>query len=99
MMSALAERYHQACLCPTFIDNDRRVNNIIGRRPKARFDGVVFQVLKGCHPYDIESSVLEAELKSRGLRFIRLETDYASEDDRNLFARLEAFRNTMEARP
>ncbi|MDR3076405.1 MAG: 2-hydroxyacyl-CoA dehydratase family protein [Synergistaceae bacterium] len=98
MMEALAERYHQACLCPTFIDNDRRVNNILGRRPEAYFDGVVFHVLKGCHPYDIESSGLEAELKSRGLRFIRLETDYASEDDRNLFARLEAFRNTLGAR-
>ena len=98
MMAALAERYHQACLCPTFIDNDRRVNNILGQRPEADFDGVVFHVLKGCHPYDIESSGLEAELKSRGLRFIRLETDYASEDDRNLFARLEAFRNTLGAR-
>jgi benzoyl-CoA reductase/2-hydroxyglutaryl-CoA dehydratase subunit BcrC/BadD/HgdB len=96
MISAIAERYHQACLCPTFIDNDRRINNILGREKDARFEGVVFHVLKGCHPYDIESLGLESELKKRGLRFIRLETDYTPEDDRNLFTRLEAFHNTAK---
>ena len=96
VISAIAERYHRACLCPTFIDNDRRVNNILGRRQDARFDGVVFHVLKGCHPYDIESLGLESELKKRGLRFLRLETDHTPEDNRNLFTRLEAFHNTVK---
>jgi benzoyl-CoA reductase/2-hydroxyglutaryl-CoA dehydratase subunit BcrC/BadD/HgdB len=102
VISALAERYHGACLCPTFIDNDRRINNILGRerdaKKNARFNGVVFHVLKGCHPYDIESLALEGELKKRGLRFIRLETDYTPEDSRNLFTRLEAFHNTVKGK-
>jgi benzoyl-CoA reductase/2-hydroxyglutaryl-CoA dehydratase subunit BcrC/BadD/HgdB len=95
MLSALAERYHRACLCPTFIDNDRRVNNILGRMAEADFSGVVFHVLKGCHPYDIEGMGLERAVKDRGLRFIRIETDYAPEDERNLSSRLEAYRGTL----
>jgi benzoyl-CoA reductase/2-hydroxyglutaryl-CoA dehydratase subunit BcrC/BadD/HgdB len=95
IISAAAQRYHQGCLCPTFIDNDRRVNNILGRKNAADFKGVVFHVLKGCHPYDLESFGLERALKERGLKFIRLETDYAAEDGANLSTRLEAYRGTL----
>lgn len=96
MLSTLAGRYHQGCLCPIFADNERRINNILGRRPDADFRGVVFEVLKGCHPYDLESFTLEKGLKAQGLKFIRLETDYAPEDTRNLLTRLEAYRATLE---
>lgn len=96
MMNALAQRYHQGCLCPTFIDNDRRVNNILGRKNAANFKGVVFHVLKGCHPYDLESYGIEALLKKNGLKFLRVETDYAQEDGQNLLTRMEAYRHTLE---
>lgn len=96
LMSALAQRYHQGCLCPTFADNDRRVNNILSQLPAKFFSGVVFQVLKGCHPFDLESFALEGPLKERGLKYIRLETDYTLEDSQNLLTRLEAYRQTME---
>jgi benzoyl-CoA reductase/2-hydroxyglutaryl-CoA dehydratase subunit BcrC/BadD/HgdB len=95
IISALAQRYHQGCLCPTFIDNDRRINNILSRRISSGFQGVVFHVLKGCHPYDMESLGLEARLKERGMKFLRLETDYAAEDSQNLRTRTEAFRGTL----
>jgi benzoyl-CoA reductase/2-hydroxyglutaryl-CoA dehydratase subunit BcrC/BadD/HgdB len=95
LISTLAGRYHQGCLCPVFADSDRRINNILGRRVNADFRGVVFEVLKGCHPYDLESFLLESDLKAQGLRFIRLETDYAPEDERNLLTRLEAYRATL----
>jgi benzoyl-CoA reductase/2-hydroxyglutaryl-CoA dehydratase subunit BcrC/BadD/HgdB len=99
MLSALAERYHRACLCPTFIDNDRRINNILGQMAEADFSGVVFHVLKGCHPYDIEGMGLERAVKDRGLRFIRIETDYTPEDESNLSSRLEAYRGTLSVAP
>jgi benzoyl-CoA reductase/2-hydroxyglutaryl-CoA dehydratase subunit BcrC/BadD/HgdB len=95
LTAALAGRYHQSCLCPTFADNDRRVNNILGQRAEAAVEGVVFQVLKGCHPYDLESWALEAPLKRQGLKFLRLETDYSTEDSQNLLTRLEAYRRTL----
>ena len=99
LITALAERYHQGCLCPTFADNDRRVNNILGQAGRdQKFDGVIFHVLKGCHPYDMESCLLEAPIKTKGLKFLRLETDYTAEDSRNLLTRIEAFQQTLDIR-
>ena len=93
MVAALAGRYHEGCLCPTFADNDRRINSILVNA--GNFEGVVFHVLKGCHPYDIESCLLEEPITRRGLKFLRLETDYTAEDGRNLLTRIEAFRQTF----
>ncbi|MCL2789104.1 MAG: 2-hydroxyacyl-CoA dehydratase family protein [Desulfobulbus sp.] len=96
LLRALAESYHQGCLCPTFGDNGRRLNNIRGAVLGTTIKGVILHVLKGCHPYDLESLTLEEPLKRAGLKFIRLETDYAAEDGRNLLTRLEAFGNNLE---
>jgi benzoyl-CoA reductase/2-hydroxyglutaryl-CoA dehydratase subunit BcrC/BadD/HgdB len=63
--------------------------------PGTEFKGVVFHVLKGCHPYDLESFGLEMPLKEAGLRFLRVETDYTSEDVQNILTRLEAFSRTL----
>ncbi|MDR1165777.1 MAG: 2-hydroxyacyl-CoA dehydratase family protein [Deltaproteobacteria bacterium] len=95
LLKALAQRYHQGCLCPTFADNDRRVNNIIAPAHKDLYLGVVFHVLKGCHPFDLESLSLEPKLKDEGLKFIKLETDYTAEDSGTLLTRLEAFRSSL----
>ncbi|MDR1111290.1 MAG: 2-hydroxyacyl-CoA dehydratase family protein [Deltaproteobacteria bacterium] len=95
LLRALAQRYHQGCLCPTFADNDRRVNNIVSPAHRALFRGVVHQVLKGCHPFDLEGLLLEGRVKAEGLKFIRLETDYGAEDGQNILTRLEAFRGTL----
>jgi benzoyl-CoA reductase/2-hydroxyglutaryl-CoA dehydratase subunit BcrC/BadD/HgdB len=96
LLKALAQRYHQGCLCPTFADNDRRVNNIIAPAHKKLYEGVVFHVLKGCHPFDLESLSLEAKLKEEGLKFLKLETDFTAEDSQPLLTRLEAFRSSLE---
>ena len=93
MVAALSGRYHEGCLCPTFADNDRRINSILGNI--GNFEGVVFHVLKGCHPYDLESCSLEEPVSRRGLKFLRLETDYTTEDSRNLLTRIEAFAQTL----
>jgi benzoyl-CoA reductase/2-hydroxyglutaryl-CoA dehydratase subunit BcrC/BadD/HgdB len=95
LLRALAESYHQGCLCPTFGDSEHRLNNIREALPDAGFKGIVFHVLKGCHPYDLDSFVMEGPLKEDGLRFLRVETDYAAEDSQNLLTRLEAFRRTL----
>ncbi|MDR1394896.1 MAG: 2-hydroxyacyl-CoA dehydratase family protein [Deltaproteobacteria bacterium] len=96
LLASLAGRYHQGCLCPTFGDNERRINNILSQREECALAGTVFGVLKGCHPYDLESTGLEAALKEKGLRFLRLETDYSLEDSQNLLTRLEAFGQSLK---
>jgi len=95
LLRALAESYHQGCQCPTFGDNERRLNTVRGAVLGTAIKGVVFHVLKGCHPYDLESLALEESLKRAGLKFIKLETDYTAEDGRTLLTRLEAFGNNL----
>lgn len=96
LLRSLAERYHTGCICPTFIDNDRRVNNIFLAAETAPIRGVVYHLLKGCHPYDIEAITVERRLRESGLKFIKIETDYGREDSQNIATRLEAFRQTLE---
>ena len=96
LLRALSERYHTACLCPTFIDNDRRVNNIFLAAETAPIRGVVYHLLKGCHPYDMEAITVERRLRESGLKFIKIETDYGREDSQNIATRLEAFRQTLD---
>jgi benzoyl-CoA reductase/2-hydroxyglutaryl-CoA dehydratase subunit BcrC/BadD/HgdB len=95
LMKALADRYHKACICPTYADNDHRIKGILNILKKYGMSGVIYHVLKGCHPYDIESLTMEKKLKDRGYKFIKIETDYVEEDSQNLLTRLEAFKNTL----
>lgn len=95
LLEALAQRYHKACTCPTFADNQRRINNITRTLDLHHIKGVIFHVLKGCHPYDMESGILEHQLKEKGYRFLKIETDYVKEDEQNIVTRLEAFRRTL----
>ncbi|MDR2338660.1 MAG: 2-hydroxyacyl-CoA dehydratase family protein [Deltaproteobacteria bacterium] len=98
LLKALAETYHLGCLCPVFAANDRRAAIIKEATNLADIRGVVFHLLKGCHPYDLDSFMLEETVHSWGLRFLRIETDYSHEDSQNILTRLEAFRPTLEAK-
>lgn len=97
LLKALADRYHKACSCPTFADNHRRLNTMIHTLEQYEIKGVIFHVLKGCHPYDMEAGILEIQLKKRGIRFLKIETDYVKEDEQNIVTRLEAFKRTLRS--
>jgi benzoyl-CoA reductase/2-hydroxyglutaryl-CoA dehydratase subunit BcrC/BadD/HgdB len=94
MLQALAERHHQGSGCPVFADDRNRPASILGQAK--HFEGVVFHILKGCHPYDMDSRGVEAALGKRGIPFLRLETDLAPGDRENLLVRLEAFRAILQ---
>ena len=98
LIRAIAERHHKACICPTFADNRRRIHAIFNVLEKEKINAVIFHVLKGCHPYDMEAGLLENKLKERGIRCIKIETDYVREDEQNILTRLEAFRRTLDTR-
>lgn len=89
LVHALAGRYHRACQCPTFADNERRFNSV--RAAGLPFAGIISHVLKGCHPFDIESLGMERMARQAGIPFIRIETEYSPEDARTILTRLEAF--------
>jgi benzoyl-CoA reductase/2-hydroxyglutaryl-CoA dehydratase subunit BcrC/BadD/HgdB len=98
LLTTLAGAYHQGCLCPVFADGSHRAAIIREAAKGAEVKGVVFHLLKGCHPYDLDSFVLEEAVRGLGLKFLRVETDYSLEDSQNILTRLEAFRPTLETR-
>jgi benzoyl-CoA reductase/2-hydroxyglutaryl-CoA dehydratase subunit BcrC/BadD/HgdB len=95
LIRALAETSHEGCLCPVFVENRRRLGPIMEAVKEADISGVVFHLLKGCHPYEMDSLALERDLAENNVRFVKLETDYAPEDRGNLMTRLEAFKSTL----
>jgi benzoyl-CoA reductase/2-hydroxyglutaryl-CoA dehydratase subunit BcrC/BadD/HgdB len=97
LLRALADAYHRGCLCPVFAENFHRASIIKEAREEAEIRGVIFHLLKGCHPYELDSFSLEESLKDWGLKYLKIETDYSVEDSQNLLTRLEAFRPTLEA--
>lgn len=99
LLRALGERHHKACTCPTFADNGRRLNALVQSLEHKGIQGVVFHVLKGCHPFDMEAGLLEQALKDKGFRFLKIETDYVKEDEQNIVTRLEAFSRTLSHDP
>lgn len=95
LLKALADRYQLPCSCPTYLDNYRRAKNILTTMRAHNIKGVIYHLLKGCHPYDIESFQFEKVIKENGFHFIKVETDYSREDRQNILSRLEAFRETL----
>jgi len=95
MIRALAERSHLSCVCPTFIDNDHRLRNMLHVMREHDVKGMVYHILRGCHPYDLDSFAVETAVKNEGRRFVKIDTDFSHEDKQNILTRLEAFRNTL----
>jgi benzoyl-CoA reductase/2-hydroxyglutaryl-CoA dehydratase subunit BcrC/BadD/HgdB len=95
LIDSLAESVHEGCLCPIFTENKRRLGPVFEAQNQAPLKGLVFNLLKGCHPYEMDWLTLEEGLGETIMRLIKLETDYTSEDEGNLFTRLEAFGATL----
>lgn len=91
ILQAISDRYLLPCTCPTFRDNGNRVKRLQELIDQNKINGVVYYVLSGCHPYDIESFDIERIIKSQKIPFIKIETDYSHEDSGQLKTRLEAF--------
>jgi benzoyl-CoA reductase/2-hydroxyglutaryl-CoA dehydratase subunit BcrC/BadD/HgdB len=98
LLRSLAEQYHLGCSCPSFTDTPRRLANLLETLHQRRISGVIYHVLKGCHPYDMDSYRYEKIIKERGFSFVRIETDLSREDGKNLLVRLEAFRDLLHER-
>lgn len=95
LLHALADRHHKACSCPTFADNQRRLDRLTTQVRDHGMKGVIFHVLKGCHPFDMEAGLVEQHLAREGIRMLKIETDYVNSDEQNIITRLEAFARSM----
>lgn len=94
LISAVADRYLLPCKCPVFSDTEQKVRNMLATMQNYNYDikGVIFHVLKGCQLFDIESYRVEKLIKENGFYFLKIETDYSTEDTGNIMARLESFK-------
>ena len=98
MLMAIAERYVLPCACPTFSNTIERRDRIAKLVDDYQVEGVIYHVLKGCHPFDIELKIIEKLLQEKGVPMLKIETDYSPEDVEQLRTRIEAFQETLKGR-
>jgi benzoyl-CoA reductase/2-hydroxyglutaryl-CoA dehydratase subunit BcrC/BadD/HgdB len=90
LIKTLADRYLDLdCAC--FTPNDPRLENILKYAEEFKVDGVIYYCLQSCLMYSIEVYKVERALKERGIPFLKIETDYGTEDVGQLYTRVEAF--------
>ena len=86
---ALAHKYIQipcSCMSP----NPYRIE-LLGRMLKDfKIQAVVDLTWQACHTYNIEANDVEKLVKSEGIPYLHLESDYSNSDLENLKVRLEA---------
>lgn len=91
MVRSLAVKYVLPCSCPTFAYNEERMYRLKQMVKDYQIDGIIYNVLRGCLPYDFEVRNVEKLSESLGVPVVRIETDYNTEDVEQLKIRLEAF--------
>lgn len=98
MLHAVAERYLLPCTCPIFSETVDRRNRILQMTEDYHVEGVVYHILKGCHPYDAEMKTIEEILRDKAIPLLKIETDFSPEDVEQLRTRIEAFLETVRGR-
>ncbi len=98
MVSALADRYLKPCTCPCLSNNYDRIRKLSDMAESYMVDGIVYQSLSGCMPYEMEQRQVGAAMAEVNLPVLYLETDYSPEDEGQLSTRIEAFIESIKAR-
>jgi benzoyl-CoA reductase/2-hydroxyglutaryl-CoA dehydratase subunit BcrC/BadD/HgdB len=83
--------YYLAIGCSVMTPNPNRLE-LLGRLcDQFAADGVIEMTLQSCHTYEIETHTVREFLKTRGIPFLSLETDYSTGDTEQLKTRIAAF--------
>ncbi|MCU7935324.1 MAG: 2-hydroxyacyl-CoA dehydratase family protein [Candidatus Thiodiazotropha sp. (ex Dulcina madagascariensis)] len=98
MVQAVAERYLLPSTCPIFSNTIDRQDRLLQLIDDYRVEGVIYHILKGCHPYDVETKIIEQLMERRGIPMLKIETDYSPQDVEQLRTRIEAFQETLKGR-
>jgi len=90
LIDAIVDRYMKIdCAC--FTPNKERVEHILDLAQNFQADGVIHYNIQFCTPYSMESHKVEKALEQRRIPFLKIETDYGTEDLGQLKTRIEAF--------
>jgi len=90
LMEAILDRYFQVD-CAIFTPNPDRLEHVAEMVGRYNAQGVIHYGLQFCQPYQMESIPVEKALEDRGVRTLRIETDYSLEDVEQIKTRVEAF--------
>ena len=98
MLPAVADRYLKPCTCPCFTPNDNRSRKINELLVTCQAEGLIYQSLSGCLPYELEQRTVSESLTGDSGPMIFVETDYSPEDVGQLSTRIEAFLESIQNR-
>ncbi len=98
MLHAIADRYLLPSTCPIFSTTIDRRDRLLQLIDDYKVEGVIYHILKGCHPYDVETKIIEQLMEQKGIPMLKIETDYSPQDVEQLRTRIEAFQETLKGR-
>ncbi|MDO5334656.1 MAG: double-cubane-cluster-containing anaerobic reductase [Coriobacteriia bacterium] len=90
IMQAIADRYLDIN-CSVMTPNDARRANTIEMCKKYQVDGVVDLVLTACHTFNVEAELMRRDMEAIGMPYLKIETDYAPNDQGQIDTRIAAF--------
>ncbi len=90
ILRAISDRYLKIN-CSVMTPNEGRVENSLAMAKKYQVDGVVEVVLQACHTFNVESARMAQACEEAGLPYMKLETDYSTNDAGQIETRLAAF--------
>lgn len=97
LTAKMMERYKKIdCAC--FTPNEERIQKIVSMFKEREADGVIYYTLSFCHTYNVESFLVEKALKSEGIPYLAIESDYSPEDTGQIKTRVEAFVESVKIR-
>lgn len=98
LIRAIAARYVAPCTCPTFTEMEDRFCRLEQVKNDTKADGIIYNVLRGCVPFDFELNYIEKWAAKHDIPVLKVETDFGTEDYEPLKIRLEAFIEMLERR-
>lgn len=90
IMGALAQRYLDIN-CSVMTPNSGRMDNTAEMCRKYKVDGVIDVVLTACHTFNVESEFMRRKMDEMGMPYMKIETDYAPNDQGQIDTRIAAF--------
>ena len=90
IMGALADRY-LSINCSVMTPNSSRMENTTQMCRKYKVDGVIDIVLMACHTFNVESELMRRRMDEEGIPYMKIETDYAPNDQGQIDTRIAAF--------
>lgn len=90
IMQAIADRY-LGIHCTVMTPNSERRKNTLEMCKKYQIDGVIDMVLTACHTFNVESKLMRRDMEEAGIPYMKIETDYAPNDQGQIDTRIAAF--------